>query len=409
MELEILLFLMRSTKPKPRKKALPKTKTPLSPVIDVTRKIKLPVQILLFVRAGGRCQFDGCNRYLTEHHLTHKRGNFAQMAHVVAFSTKGPRGNVPNRPEDINEVDNLMLLCHPCHKLIDDSPEEYLREVLEAYKKAHEDRVFLLTGTSPDRQTTVVAIRAKIGGKPTKKVSSGDINSAVAPRYSATREGFDIDLNSMPDEGPEFYELAMKKVRNDLERVVETTMSEDRTNHLSIFPLAPMPILIYAGSILGDKVGCDLYQKHRDTEDWKWKENGDPVRYKFHELRKGKDRKKVALVLSLSGTIDIDSLPEDVRSDATVYGITLDGVDPHPGFLHRKDDLESFRDVYQRALRAIGTKHGKLDSLHLFPAAPAPIAVTCGRGLMPKADPTLVVYDEDKRLGGFTRILEVNN
>lgn len=408
MGVEIPLFFMRSTKPKP-KKASPKAKTPLSPVIDVTRKIKVPVQILLFVRAGGRCEFDGCNRYLTEHHLTHKRGNFAQMAHVVAFSENGPRGNVSNRPEDINEVDNLMLLCHPCHKLIDDSPDEHSREVLEAYKKAHEDRVFLLTGTSPDRQTTAVGIRAKIGTKPTKRVSPGDINSAVAPRYSATREGFDIDLNAMPDEGPEFYELAKKKVQNDLERVVETTMSEDKTNHLSVFPLAPMPILIYAGSILGDKVGCDLYQKHRDTQDWTWKKDGEPVRYKFQELRNGKDHKKVALLISLSGTIDVDALPANVVTDATLYEITLDGVDPHPGFLRRKDDLDNFREVYQRALRAIGTKHGKLDSLHLFPAAPAPIAFTCGRGLMPKADPTILVYDEDKRLGGFTKILEVNN
>lgn len=401
---------MRSTKPYAKKpKASPKSKTPRLPVVDVTRAVKDPARLLLYVKAGGRCEFDGCNKYLIEHHLTHKQGNYAQMAHIVAFSEKGPRGDDPDRPVNINDIDNLMLLCHPCHKLIDDSPDEHPREMLEAYKKAHEDRVFLLTGTSPDRQTTVVGIRAKIGTKPTKRVSPGDINAAVAPRYSATREGFDIDLNSMPDEGPEFYELATKKVRNDLERIVETTMIEERTNHLSIFPLAPMPILIFAGSILGDKVSCDLYQKHRDTEDWKWKEDGEPIRYKFHELRKGKNRKKVALLLSLSGSIDINGLPADVMTDTTVYEITLDGFDPHPGFLRRKDDLDSFRDVYQRALRAIGTKHGKLDALHLFPAAPAPIAVTCGRGLMPKADPTIVVYDEDKRLGGFTKILEVNN
>lgn len=400
---------MRSTKPTAKPKASPKAKTPDSPVIDVTRKIKPPVQLLLFVKAGGRCEFDGCNKYLIEHHLTHKRGNFAQMAHVVAFSKKGPRGNVTNRPEGINDIDNLMLLCHPCHKLIDDSPDEHPREVLEAYKRAHEDRVFLLTGTSPDRQTTAVVIRAKIGGKATRKVTPAEINTAVAPRYSATRAGFDIDLNAIPDAGAAFYEIAAKKVRHDLERVVATTMSEDHTDHLSIFPLAPMPLLILAGNILGDKITSDLYQKHRDTQDWKWKADGEPVRYKFHVLRNGKDRKKVALLISLSGTIDVDALPADVVTDATVYEITLDGVDPHPGFLRRKDDLDNFREVYQRALRAIGTKHGKLTSLHLFPAAPAPVAFTCGRGLMAKADPTILVYDEDKRLGGFTKILEVNN
>ncbi len=63
-------------------------KTPLSPVKDVTRHIKISVQLQLYVLAGGRCEFDGCPNYLIEHHLTHTRGNFAQMAHVVAFSKK---------------------------------------------------------------------------------------------------------------------------------------------------------------------------------------------------------------------------------------------------------------------------------------------------------------------------------
>jgi glutaryl-CoA dehydrogenase len=32
----------------------------------------------------------------------------------------------------------------------------------------------------------------------------------------------------------------------------------------------------------------------------------------------------------------------------------------------------------------------------------------CGRELLPKVDPKLLVYDFDKRLGGFTPIIEVN-
>jgi hypothetical protein len=49
-------------------------------------------RIMLFVRACGRCEFDGCNSYLLEHHLTLTEGNFAEIAHVVAFKPDGPRG-----------------------------------------------------------------------------------------------------------------------------------------------------------------------------------------------------------------------------------------------------------------------------------------------------------------------------
>src|SRR6266545_713371 len=68
------------------------------PVVQVTRKIGPFTQLELFVRAGGRCEFNGCNEFLLEHRLTLTKGNFAQMAHIVAFSRDGPRGNTSSRP-----------------------------------------------------------------------------------------------------------------------------------------------------------------------------------------------------------------------------------------------------------------------------------------------------------------------
>src|SRR4029077_18651458 len=52
--------------------------------------------------------------------------------------------------------ENLMLLCAPCHKLIDDRPADYPRSVLEAYKRDHERRISHVTGLVPDLRTTVV-------------------------------------------------------------------------------------------------------------------------------------------------------------------------------------------------------------------------------------------------------------
>jgi hypothetical protein len=395
----------KTTKKKTKKEQ--KVKDGNSSVVDVTRDISGRNKLILCIQAGGRCEFDGCNRYLFEHHLTHKRSNFAQMAHIVAFSEKGPRGDVADRPADINDLDNLMLLCHSCHKQIDDFPDDFSRQTLEGYKKAHEDRISMLTSTAPDRQTSAVVIRSKIGNQ-NVKVSPADIYAAVSPRYSASRNPTDIDLTSIPDEGDEFYAIAAKKIRRELEQVQETAMKDEGTNHISLFALAPMPLLVLAGTVLSNKVPTDLYQKHRDTEDWKWKTDGEPVRYKFHRLKGGTDLKKVALAISLSGTVHMDRLPSDLVGDGYLYEITFDGASPNTGFLAQKQDLINFKDVYQRALREIGTLHGKLERLHLFPAVPAPVAIVCGRELMPKVDPALVIYDDDRRHGGFKKILEVN-
>jgi len=39
---------------------------------------------------------------------------------------------------------------------------------------------------------------------------------------------------------------------------------------------------------------------------------------------------------------------------------------------------------------------------------PAPIAVLCGRELLPKVDPSVTVYDHEKDQGGFVQILTIN-
>src|SRR5688572_21007736 len=93
-------------------------------VVPVRRLKRLP-EIQLFVRAGGRCEFAGCNAYLLEHHLTLTPGNFAQAAHIVAFSSRGPRADAKMSAAYINDLSNLMLLCQPCHKLIDDHPNDH--------------------------------------------------------------------------------------------------------------------------------------------------------------------------------------------------------------------------------------------------------------------------------------------
>ena len=76
-------------------------------------------QNLLWAISGGRCEYEGCNTPLYMDILTKKKYNKAYIAHIVADSLDGPRGD-PERSEKLaNEISNLMLLCDPHHTLID--------------------------------------------------------------------------------------------------------------------------------------------------------------------------------------------------------------------------------------------------------------------------------------------------
>ncbi len=387
-----------------------KTKKPrsASPVTSVpSRSIHVMTRLLLFVRAGGRCEFNGHNKYLLRHSMTLTEGNFAQMAHIVAFSPKGPRGKKRFPGKYLNSAANLMLLCHECHKLIDTHPEGYTAKALRRFKQRHEERVLRLTGSSPDQQTKVVILKANIG-RQAVEIAPGEIQEAIAPRYPDA-EPLVIDLTAIADGDDQvFWETARRTIAEQIERFYAPRLDGPPPRHISLFALAPIPLLFFLGSQLSSKIPVDLYQRHRDPENWTWKTTGDPVTYSVRTLRTGSDRSKVALLLSLSGAVNVESLPAEIDERFSLYEITLANLAPNTGFLRLRQDLLGFQRIYQQALATIVKDHRLVDEIHLFPAVPAPVAVLCGREPLPKVHPTLVVYDFNKGKGGFRPTIRTN-
>jgi hypothetical protein len=374
-----------------------------------SRHIPEATKILLAANAGGRCEFRGCNRYHFVHPLTLQGGNFSEHAHIVAFSELGPRGMDGERPDDINSPDNLVLLCAACHKLIDDRPEDYPRAVVEAFKQQHEERVRHVTGLGPDVQTSVVQLKARIAGSAVD-IPAPHIYEAVSPRYPVDKRGFVIDLTSYGDENrEEYYELASQEIRKQIARIYDSGMDVERTRHISLFALAPIPLLVFLGSCLSNKITVEFYQRHRTGDQpWKWKTDGDLVRYDIHKRRGGTDQTQVVLMLSLSGAINEKSLPAEIDGRFTVYEIALSDQTPSVEFLRQRRDLEEFRIVYRHFLAKLMKEHPDVKQLHIFPAVPAPVAVACGHDLLSKVHPSLLVYDYDRKAGGFTMGLNVN-
>ena len=151
------------------------------------RNVSPGTRLLLAVRAGGRCEFDGCNKYLFAHFLTRDQGNFSAVAHVVAFSARGPRGT-EIRPESVDAIENLMLLCADCHKLIDDNPDKFSVVTLRLYKERHEERISHVTGLGPDLKTAVVQLKATIGGHAVA-IPANQVQKQWLRAIRLTREG----------------------------------------------------------------------------------------------------------------------------------------------------------------------------------------------------------------------------
>lgn len=237
-----------------------------------------------------------------------------------------------------------------------------------------------------------------------------NVRAAVASsrRYMTDPRGYLIDLTGIRGDGAPFYEAARESIRISVAKLYEGGMDLEKTQHISLFALAPMPLLIYLGSQLSNKIAVDAFQRHRDTDDWIWKTSGEPIGHQFRIVREGTDKTKVAWLFSLSGTIGLEKLPPVITPDFYVYEVTLATGNPNPMYLRLKADLDNFRHTYREALRAIERAHPMLTEIHLFPACPAPVAVSIGLDVLPKIDPALLVYDNDKAKGGFNFVFEVN-
>lgn len=343
--------------------------------------------------------------------ISKQPGTYADRAHIVAFSEKGPRGDDPARPIDINDVDNLMALCKPCHKEIDDHPERFSTAALKAMKEKHERRVDALLDAAPDLGSHLISFTAPIRGYRVE-IPRNDMFEAILPRHPYDGRETSIDLTALTGLGEEedLHSVGRRLIDQRLDHAYRPGGPVEVAGRVSLFAIGPIPLLAYLGSRLGDKVPVDLYQRHRDTEDWSWKQQvtGNAVAYKMTCLEDRGAEAPVAILMSLSGKIARETLPDDISTGSTLYEIELADASPTPTFLSSADDLAAFRRFWHDAQSEIAAKHGDNKPLALMPAVPAPIAVSLGKDRLPKARAPLHVYDNDVAKGGFTFQLEIS-
>jgi HNH endonuclease len=103
----------------------------LMAISDRTRKI-------IWVESGGRCAI--CRRQvLTSATPSDDPSVFGEEAHIIPASPGGPRAaaRAGKTRADIDHHSNLILLCSPHHKQVDDQPNHFTVEELHRIKHTH--------------------------------------------------------------------------------------------------------------------------------------------------------------------------------------------------------------------------------------------------------------------------------
>lgn len=363
------------------------------------RRPSLPTKVQndLWGRAAGRCEFKDCNVPLYQDDLTGQIHNGATIAHIVAASADGPRGDSVRSPQLVKDIGNLMLTCKQHGGLIDnhDHVHLYTEEVLLGYKHTHEQRVKDATAALDDQRTALLVLQGQISGT-VSRINLDEARKAIQPRWPGSDEGIVIDLNDMVigENRSAYWEEARERVDEGVKDLLRKV--KKKACHVSVFALAPVPLLTLLGFRLGSRVEADLFQSHRNkpVNRWCW-DDGVPTRDDEFDLFQPKavdpEVMDVALVVSISRKVDTKLVSATLNVPHVRFEIRArsTGTD----FLKYRSQLTLFAADYRLVMKMIGEQFPGVKRVHLFQASPIPLAIEAGRNLIEKADPELVVYE----------------
>lgn len=379
------------------KQELIKTKKEKRPSIDSKVKLKL------WLKSGGRCEYRNCNQILFEDSLTFKDLNKSYIAHIYGYAPGSARYDVDLSPKLEKEFSNLMLMCDSCHRKIDrDEKDEHPASLLIQMKKEHEDRIEYMSGIIENFRTNMIFYNAKIGRfNPPMELNA--IRQILARKNLFPYKDPIVlgpENTVIEDNQGLYWEYESNSLEVFFEKRIEPFLNSSE-EHFSLFPFAPMPLLIKLGVLLGDKYRVDTYQYHREPQGWKWDETSDIVDFVLiePEIKTGIP----VLNISLSANIDNSRINEVFpKEQISVWKLTIDT--PRLDFLKTEEVLSKFRTISRQAFSLIKDAHGHSSELHVFPAMPICTAVEFGRSWMPKVDLPLIIYDGRER---FMRTIKI--
>lgn len=367
------------------------------------------VSALLWIKAGGRCEYDGCNKLLYRDDVTLNPMNKSYIAHIVAASPNGPRGHSVKSKELETDISNLMLLCDAHHRLIDneDYQEEYTVERLTEMKIKHERRIERITSIHNDKKSLIVTYGANIADN--QPLFQYEILKSVIAEthYPAEEYSTDLGLKSIYNEkDPNYWQIETdtleRKVKGLLDRL---NNDQNKISHISLFALAPMPLLVKLGTLLSELYDIEVYQRFREPKGWNWQKPtpatiDNPFIINSPTVTSGQP----ILVLSISASIRERVYKLYENQSADIWEVTIEN--PQIDILRYKRQLIYFKDTIRRVFQELKRIY-PTSTLHVHMAMPNSCAIEFGRVWMPKADLPLILFDYFQK--NEHEVIEISN
>ncbi|MGG0888959.1 SAVED domain-containing protein [Cytobacillus horneckiae] len=342
----------------------------------------------LWVNCGGICSFEGCDIRL----IASEKGNLTNVgikAHIIGHAKTSPRREYMEEygytEESLENLSNLMLMCHYHSKLIDDkhTKDQFPPDLLFKMKKEHED--WVKSWTESKKKKSIALIHKRLGGPITNIDHQGEAPYILLDAIENQDEFINFSKEGW-EEG--------KKINRELYERFKEKIIESEAKVAEVFPLSPIPLLIDMGFLLTDTVPLSVYQFEREEGIWI---SDHPDRQKEVELSSSADIKeedKLAILISVSGKVkmkDVQELLGD-KFDSVSFEIN----DPGLKRVLYKQDVSYLQSQIKEEVEKL-LQEQDYRKIHLFYAGPAGLAIEIGRGINPNMWVEVCVYQYNIR------------
>ncbi|SCU75981.1 conserved hypothetical protein [Cupriavidus necator] len=383
--------------------------------------------------AAWRCQFAGCGTDLHTHAPTGRSGRFSYYAHLVASSPRGPRGHAARSARLANEVENIMLLCDACHRLVDRiDPDYYTEELLQGMRRRSIADVKRLLNTLQYPPVEVIAIVGSIAGQ-VPQFSIHDAEPALWESHlrAANHQPeylFHIDHQLHDVHASDYWSAVFRALKSDgsqLQRILNGAGRGGAPRpRIAIFPQHSTSVLLVAGRVLGDTGGTYLFQPHRSVAAdpkgtrWVWPQRERAHRCDKFLLRVHKTAEPGAreanLMVSLTFGIAPRRLPPgcfDAASNTLGLPTVEVYVEPQDRGIHLIGAPEDLQELGRTLDRAIQILHDEwhVSRVNLFIGAPATAVVTMGQKMQARNQATYVCHESKEYDGVFLPTVEISS
>ncbi|MCL2590080.1 MAG: SAVED domain-containing protein [Betaproteobacteria bacterium] len=349
---------------------------------------------IVWIQAAGHCELCGVD--LTHDYRVGKPMRWAEVAHIMPASPKGPRGRADHDVDCAkaltNDSANLMLLCPSCHDKIDRDADGYPERDLSGLHQEYLERI-RLAATTPDGGRAIPVIVQSQHFATVNEISERDLLTAMSCEGLT---GFDHPIKIIfPPPVPRgrdaiYWQQIKDSIQHNLEKQLRLrggTFGDAPA--LAVVGLADIPALMLLGQAIGDRSKRLLFSPNRE-HGLRWpNQSAEPPEFLFTSAPEGDG--PLALVLSISAQVPQRDVT-DALPGARIAELTIS--EPSYGMVQNRRVIHAFRDALQIRLSQLeATTPG---TIHVFAAIPSALAIEFGALLTTQHQHPYLILDRDR-------------